>query len=621
MGRLLLRFLYCCMLIVAVIFTSSTVRAQADYNIGTVTVKEIWVDPVNGKDVNNGTTRALAYKTLNFAMANVPSLTPFTTTGYKIMLVGGAYPSDDSPPTYSSYQGTAKYPVIIQAADGAGTVKLPSMSVSDCSYFYLIDLNIETTIGSDAIGCSGSNHLLIRHCTINGQDSAKILLSQNVVSVSGSQYCYIEDCIIINAYGANLYISGSQHCQIVRSTLQYSSADGVAIDYGSADIWFARNTIRNTIKNAVYVGSNGVSTLDAFSLPWAHYDAYAVRIVNNIISDCDSSAFVCNGGYDVLFAHNTLYKIGGFAPSLISLGLGKRACSGLDQQVICKPYLDSGAWGTVHIYNTDDDVAWIPNTHLYIYNNVFYNPTGYETTSSQFVFDMPKQALQHASCPKPANTDNDLQIKGNIIWNGTLAKPLGITATSGAQPSNPTCNATLLNSGNSIHKQEPLLANPDNGDFHPATGGAIVTTSIFPIPDFIWSDLPSKPKEPLVGLSNIIATDFEGASRTNVFIPGAFTSSKNDVRTTTAPVFVVGNPTPNPSSVSCHVTASITEHSMLDVAVYDLLGRKISTLASGYYDIGSYTINCETASLRNGVYYIRFEAQGQVVAKQLVVSQ
>ena len=167
MGKLLLRFFYFCAVIVAVLLTSSTLRAQTDYSIGTVTVKEIWVDPVNGKDVNNGTTRALAYKTLNFAMANVPSLTPFTTTGYKIMLVAGEYPGDDSPPTYASYQGTSKFPIIMQAADGAGTTKLPSMSVSDCSYFYLIDLNIRTTTGADAVGCSGSNHVLIRNCVID----------------------------------------------------------------------------------------------------------------------------------------------------------------------------------------------------------------------------------------------------------------------------------------------------------------------------------------------------------------------------------------------------------------------------------------------------------------------
>ncbi len=620
MGKSLSHFFYCCAVIVAVFFISSSLRAQTDYNIGTVTVKEIWVDPVNGKDVNDGTTRALAYKTLNYAMANVPSLTPFTTTGYKIMLVAGEYSGDDSPPTYFSYQGTAKYPVIIQAADGAGTAKLPSMSLSDCSYFYLIDLNIQTTTGADAVGCSGSNHVLIRHCNIDGQDTAKILLSQNTVGINGSQYCYIEDCSITNAYGANMHFSASQHHQIIRSTLQYSSADGIAIEYGSADILFARNTIRHTTKNAVYVGAIGVGYLDGFSLSWAHYDAYAIRVVNNIITDCDSAAFVCNGGYDVLFAYNTLYKVGGYAPSLIRLGLGKRTCSELAQQSICKEYLDSGAWGTIHTYDSDDDVAWIPNTHLYIYNNVFYNPAGYETTSSQFTFGEPKQALLHASCPKPANTDNDLQIKGNIIWNGTAAKPLGITATSGAQPSNPTCNATLLNSANTINTQEPLLVNPENNDFHPIVGGAIANVSIFPVPDFTWSDLPSKPKEPLVGLSNIVANDFEGATRTNVFIPGAFTLSKADVRITTAPVFVVGNPTPNPSSVNCAVAFTITERSTLDVAIYDLLGRKISTLASGDYDMGSYTISGETASLQNGVYFIRFVAQGQIVTKQFIVS-
>lgn len=44
------------------------------------------------------------------------------------------------------------------------------------------------------------------------------------------------------------------------------------------------------------------------SYPWVNYDAYAIKVTNNIIHDVWGAGLSVFGGYSILMAHNTLYK-------------------------------------------------------------------------------------------------------------------------------------------------------------------------------------------------------------------------------------------------------------------------------------------------------------------------
>lgn len=42
--------------------------------------------------------------------------------------------------------------------------------------------------------------------------------------------------------------------------------------------------------------------------PWVTYDAFGVKVTNNIIHDVWGAGLSVFGGYSILLAHNTLYK-------------------------------------------------------------------------------------------------------------------------------------------------------------------------------------------------------------------------------------------------------------------------------------------------------------------------
>src|SRR6185295_13797988 len=136
------------------------------YDIGSPTLTEVWVDPLNGNDGNSGSSRAQALRTLNEAWIRIPQAVTLTTSGYQIKLVAGTYPESSLPNYLESRYGTYQFPITIQAADGAGTAILGGdLNVFDTRYFYLLDLNITPNPPGDAFHCERCNHLLIRNTT------------------------------------------------------------------------------------------------------------------------------------------------------------------------------------------------------------------------------------------------------------------------------------------------------------------------------------------------------------------------------------------------------------------------------------------------------------------------
>lgn len=42
--------------------------------------------------------------------------------------------------------------------------------------------------------------------------------------------------------------------------------------------------------------------------PWIEYETYSMRLLNNVIHDVWGAGLGVNGGYQILMAHNSLYK-------------------------------------------------------------------------------------------------------------------------------------------------------------------------------------------------------------------------------------------------------------------------------------------------------------------------
>jgi hypothetical protein len=64
---------------------------------------------------------------------------------------------------------------------------------------------------------------------------------------------------------------------------------------------------------------------------------------------------------------------------------------------------------------------------------------------------------------------------------------------------------------------------------------------------------------------------------------------------------------PNPFNPSTQISFTVPAQSRVNLAVYDLLGRRIETLVDGELNAGSFTTTWQAASFSSGVYFIRME--------------
>jgi len=269
--------------------------------------------------------------------------------------------------------------------------------------------------------------------------------------------------------------------------------------------------------------------------PWLHYEAYDLKFVNNVIHDTRNAGMAVRGGYNILLAYDTLYRVGtddNVGAPLLLVGQGSRSCDG--DAAACQSRHDAGGWGPTTV---GDGGEWILDRNIYVYNNIFYNPSPARTMSNHFTVTGTITSPADTNIPSPSASDTNLRIRGNVIWNGPSDLPLGVgDPGQGCQASNPTCNAIQLPADNAINTIEPQLEDPIHGDFRPYPGGTLFTTTTYACPDFGWDEAPPTPRAPPGDLSNSVPNDRDGNMRLPTGPPGAYarTTSSGTSSTTQA---------------------------------------------------------------------------------------
>jgi hypothetical protein len=249
--------------------------------------------------------------------------------------------------------------------------------------------------------------------------------------------------------------------------------------------------------------------------PWLHYEAYDIKVVNNIIHDAGSGLAVC-GGYNILLAWNTCWRVGSSRDTVV-VGLGGRGWIGGRPPVV-DTYFAAGGW-----CDPDGDGFNIPNRHVRICNNVILNPDGYESRHAHFGISGPMATRAGSNIPSPARADDDLVISGNILWNGPAGKPLlDDVANMYHLAARPTIDPAVLTRNNAVNTIRPQLADPQGGNFTPAPGGNLYSYRSVPIPDFAWADAPAPPAVPPGNPDNQVPFDRAGRPRTPRTPVGAF---------------------------------------------------------------------------------------------------
>ncbi len=73
---------------------------------------------------------------------------------------------------------------------------------------------------------------------------------------------------------------------------------------------------------------------------------------------------------------------------------------------------------------------------------------------------------------------------------------------------------------------------------------------------------------------------------------------------------------PNPFNASTNITFTLPEASNVNLAVYNLAGRKVADLVNGYMGTGSHTITWNAADYSSGVYFYKLVAGDKVITKR-----
>ena len=79
------------------------------------------------------------------------------------------------------------------------------------------------------------------------------------------------------------------------------------------------------------------------------------------------------------------------------------------------------------------------------------------------------------------------------------------------------------------------------------------------------------------------------------------------------------HPFPNPARRQAKVRFGIPKPATVQVAIYDLLGRRVTTLVAGRLEAGRHAERMSVSSLAPGMYFIRLEAGGKTQTRKLTV--
>lgn len=488
------------------------------YDVGIPSLQDLFVDPTNGSDENSGSSRDAALRTVVAAWRRIPS-SQTLRVGYRIQLLPGTYGNDSGelPSYWELKRGTREAPIIMQAADGAGTVMLVhDINMANVSYFYLLNITIER--GGDVFHCEACDHILLRGNTFIGAPQGRNVppAARETIKVNQSQYIYIENNTIRGATDNAIDWVAVQYGHIIGNTISDAHSWCLYVKGGSSYVRIEGNHLFNCFEGGITAGQG--TGFEFTVAPWVRYEAYDIKIVNNVIRDITGAALGVNGGMNILIAHNTAYRVGSRS-HLIEVVFGEHSCDG--DAATCTARAAAGGWGP---RTPAQEAQPIGNRRVKIFNNLIYNPPGYPSNDQHFTIHGPRVPTA-AGIPSPQRTDEELEIRGNVIWNGDPSHSLGIEGENqGCQSTHPTCTVSLLRSSNYINSIQPELVHPESGDLRPIDGGNLSALQLSPLSSFAArsSDEPT----PEGDRSNEFTRDFSGNNFAQLRV-GAFASQSS----------------------------------------------------------------------------------------------
>jgi hypothetical protein len=505
----------------------------------------LYVDPVFGDDGRAGTSPSTALRTLRETWMRTTALV--ASASVTINLMPGTYPcepdeaSGDCENYFSDLPGAEGRTVALRALNGAGTVLIRGgMDMARVSHFSMADLTLAAggayptnASGNNVLHLAEADHVLLQGLTLAGPSGITDMDNtiQEVLKVNQADHFDLEGSDLSGTFQTVLDYFSVHYGSIRNNRIHRSGGRCAYLKGGSAYFKIEGNAFFDCREAGIQAGEG--SNFPVMRTPFLHYEAYDMKIVNNVFHDIYGAGLSAAGGYDILMAYNTLYRIGladeqGRSWGLAQFIFGSRGCTPTDEVPnpgpVCASLAAQGGWGPDR---AAEGMEIIPNRNVFVFNNVFYNPAPARTDYQHLtVFAPVNVPAPFENILSPSAADDDLRLRGNVLWNGPADLPLGVEdPSSGCRPSNPTCNASQLRADNAINTVEPTLVNPEGGDFHPSPGSSILSLHSVAIPDFSGDDRPDPPSTPAGDYSNAVPLDRDGRPRSAAGPPGAYAAS------------------------------------------------------------------------------------------------
>jgi hypothetical protein len=126
--------------------------------------------------------------------------------------------------------------------------------------------------------------------------------------------------------------------------------------------------------------------------------------------------------------------------------------------------------------------------------------------------------------------------------------------------------------------------------------------------------------------SDLIAESFVDAGIDDFTILG--TTGVSDAPESNSPVvrFALGASTPNPTAGTARIGFQVPVSTKVDIRVFDVAGRAVTTLANGTYEAGLHSVEWDgrdTAghAVASGVYFYRMSADGYISTRSLIINR
>lgn len=366
-----------------------------------------WVDPVRGSDAASGARRGAALRTLTAAWGRASGPT-------RILITSGRL-GPEAVPTYFE----RKRRVTIA---GLGRVTLPPLNIYRVRRLRLQNLTI---LGD--VHCESCVRFRLQRVRIRGRGRV-----QEGLKVNQSAYVVVERSNISGAQDNAIDFVAVQHALIRRSRVHDAGDWCMYAKGGSAYVRVVGNRIYRCGTGGFSAGQGTGGQFMVF--PWVRYEAYDVRVWNNRITDTEGAGLGVNGGFDVLFASNTLRRVGSRSHAL-EVVFGLRSCDGRagdEGRSRCQTLLDRGGWGTTRVDDGTNAVR-IPNRHVWFYDNLISRARG--SARIDVAADYGGPSREDSGAPSPARAGDDLRLVGNVFGrsaHGRLAHRLPRFGWAGA---------------------------------------------------------------------------------------------------------------------------------------------------------------------------------------------